>query len=77
MKIREYLNKRKNVGSRRKYSPEEQLKIAKMNQILVESMRDVNEDMSNMEECAYRAWLGYRAVMGYSNEGLGLTPSIF
>ena len=72
MNIRKFL--RKGVKPRRKYSPEEELKIAKMDQIIVESIKDVKEDGSNQRECAYRAWLGCRAVMGYSNEGLGLTP---
>ncbi len=67
MKIRK---KRKSVTPRRKHTPEEELKIAMMDKIILDSRMDIKEDGSNEEECAYRAWLGCRAVMGYSNEGL-------
>jgi len=67
MKIRK---KRKSVTPRRKYTPEEELKIAMMDKIIADSRMDIKEDGSNERECAYRAWLGCRSVMGYSNEGL-------
>ena len=61
-------------GQRRKRTPEEELKISMMDQIIAESIKDEKEDGSNQRECAYRAWLGCRSVMGMSNEGLSLTP---
>ena len=68
--IEKLRNKRKSVTPKRKYSPEEELKIAMMDKIIWDSVMDVKEDGSNQRECAYRAWLGCRSVMGYSNEGL-------
>ena len=62
--------KRKSITPRRKYTPEEELKIAMMNIIISDSIKDVKEDGSNQRECADRAWLGCRSVMGYSNQGL-------
>jgi len=41
-----------------------------MDKIIADSRMDIKEDGSNERECAYRAWLGCRSVMGYSNEGL-------
>jgi hypothetical protein len=55
---------------RRKYTPEEELKISMMDQIILDARMDEKEDGSNKRECAYRAWLGCRDVMGYSNKGL-------
>ena len=62
--------KRNSVTPRRKYTPEEELKIAMMDKIIWDARVYTKEDGSNQKECAYRAWLGCREVMGYSNEGL-------